>query len=47
MIAKYDVAVVGGRIAYVYSFETSDSRIHFLYAVANPDKRKYLKEAVR
>lgn len=41
------VMMIGGRIAYVYSFEASDNRIHSIYAVANPDKLKYLEEAVR
>lgn len=39
--------MIGGRVAYVYSFEASNSRIRSIYTVANPDKLKYLEEVVR
>lgn len=41
------VMMIGGRVAYVYSFEASNSRIRSIYTVANPDKLKYLEEVVR
>lgn len=41
------VMKIDGSVAYVYSFEATDSRIQSIYVVANPDKLNYLKEVVR